>query len=187
MISAVLDACVLYSASLRDFLLHLADDGLVEPFWSEEIQNEWTRNLLQNRPDLKLEKLDRTRREMDLHFPLALVRGYESIVPSLTLPDPNDRHVLAVAIHVKAEYIVTFDLNDFPKAALLPHGIKAVSPEEFVMQLVQNEPRHVLQTVREHRSNLTRPSKTVDEYIETLEKHGLPKTATFLREHQADI
>jgi hypothetical protein len=98
MTSAILDACVLYSASLRDFLLRLAEKGLFHPRWSEEIRNEWIRNLLQNRPDLKREKLERTCRNMDTSFPKSLVCGYEFITPTLTLPDPKDRHVLATAI-----------------------------------------------------------------------------------------
>jgi len=187
MISVVLDACVLYSASLRDFLLRLADAGLFDPYWSEEIQNEWTRSLLQKRSSSIWEKLERTRREMSSHFPNGLVQGYESITPTLTLPDPKDRHVLAVAIHVEAEYIVTFNLRDFPKAALQPYGIQAISPDEFALRLIHNEPQHVLVAVKEHRLGLKKPSKTVVEYLETLEKQGLPKTVAFLRKHETDI
>ena len=106
MISAVFDSCVLYSASLRDFLLRLGIAHLVMPFWSEEIHNEWMRNLLQKRPNLEAEKLERTRQKMDFHFPSALVHEYEFLIPTLQLPDSNDRHVLAVAIQAKAEYIV---------------------------------------------------------------------------------
>ena len=95
MISAVYDACVLYSASLRDILFCLADKEFISPLWSEEIHNEWIRSLLRNRPDLLKEKLERTCQKMDFHFPNGLVRGYEVITPTLSLPDPNDRHVLS--------------------------------------------------------------------------------------------
>jgi predicted nucleic acid-binding protein len=148
MISAVYDACVLYPAALRDFLLRLAYAGLVSPFWSEEIHDEWTRSLLRNRSDLSQEKLERTRRKMDTQFPNGLVQGYETIISTLTLPDQNDRHVLAVAIHAKVECIVTFNLNDFPKAVLQPYGIEAVSPDEFVLRLIQRIPSHVLDVVK---------------------------------------
>ena len=187
MISAVLDACVLYSAALRDLLLRLAEDKLVDPFWSEEIRTEWIRSLLRKRPKLKREKLERTCREMDAFFPGSLVVGYELITPTLTLPDLNDRHVLAVAIHVKAECIVTFNLNDFPKMNLQPYSIEAVSPDEFAVRLIHDEPHHFLQAIRDHRLSLKKPSKTVDEYLETLEKQGLPKTVAFLRKHESDI
>ena len=187
MIRAVLDACVLYSASLRDFMLRLAGAKVYHPRWSEEIQNEWTRNLLQNRPDLTREKLERTCREMDLHFPHGLVRGYDSILSALTLPDPNDRHVLAAAIHAKARIIVTFDLSDFPETALYHYGIEALSPDEFVLRLIQKRSDRVLQAVKDHRLGLTRPPKTVDEYLTTLENRGLLRTVAFLREHENNI
>jgi len=187
MISAVYDACVLYLGSLKDFLLRLAFAGLVNPLWSEEIQNEWSRSLLRKQSELKREKLERTCQEMNFHFPNGLVRGYESITPTLTLPDPNDRHVLAVSIHAKAEYIVTFNLHDFPQTALLPYNIKAVSPDEFALRLIHGEPHHVLQAIRDHRLSLKKPPKTTAEYLATLEQQGLLKTVAFLRRHEADI
>jgi predicted nucleic acid-binding protein len=187
MTKTVLDACVLYSASLRDFLLRLAEDKLFDPFWSPEIQNEWTRSLHQNRPDLKRENLERTCRRMKSYFPNASVRGYEHIISTLMLPDPKDRHVLAVAIHAEAEYIVTFNLKDFPKTVLQSYGIEAISPDEFSFRLIQRMPLAVLQAAKKHRQHLTRPPKTASEYLATLEKQGLPQTVVFLREHEEDI
>ena len=187
MTKAVFDACVLYSGALRDFLLRLADVNLIEPFWSEEIHDEWMRSLLRNRPDLIRDKLERTRRKMDTNFPGALIHGYESIIPTLSLPDPNDRHVLAVAIHAKAEYIVTFNRADFPKSHLQPYGIEAVSPDEIVLRMIQKRPSHIIATVKDHRLNLKRPPKSVHEYLATLERQGLPKTVAFLWEHEVDI
>jgi len=187
MIKAVYDACVLYSASLRDLLLRLAETGLVDPYWSADIRNEWTRSLLRNCPDVNREKLARTCRKMDARFPCSLVQGYESIIPTLQLPDPDDRHVLAAAIYAKAESIVTLNLKHFPKSTLLPYGIEALSPDEFVSRLIQENPIRVLETVEYHRSSLKNPPKTVDEYLTTLKKQGLPKTVAFLREHKDNI
>ena len=45
----VLDACVLYSAHLRDFLLYLAQQKLYKPRWSDRNNDEWVRNVLKNR------------------------------------------------------------------------------------------------------------------------------------------
>ena len=187
MIEAVFDACVLYSAPLRGFLLHLASSQLIVPYWSEEIQEEWTRNLLQNRPDLVRENLEGTHRKMDFHFPRGRIHGYEPITSTLTLPDPNDKHVLAVAIHTGAKYIVTFNLKDFPKTVLQPYEIEALTPDTFVFQLIQKTPDRVCRATRNHRLSLTRPPKTVDEYLATLEKQGFTRTVAFLREHEAEI
>ena len=187
MISAVLDSCVLYSAPLRDFLLRLAEDKLINPFWSEDIHNEWIHSLLKKRPKLLREKLERTRWEMDTFFPESIVQGYETIIPTLQLPDPKDRHVLAVAIHAKAKHIVTFNLKDFPASALLPYQVKAISPDDFVQGIIEYDAQTFITTVAKHQAFLKNPPKMMAEYLATLEKQGLSKTVTFLREHRADI
>jgi hypothetical protein len=89
--TAVYDACVLYPAPLRDFLMWLALSGRFRARWSLEIHNEWKRNLLKNRPDLTTEQLDRTSELMDQAIPGACVTGYENLVEGLILPDMNDR------------------------------------------------------------------------------------------------
>ena len=187
MIKAVLDANVLYSAPLRGFLLHLATHQEIIPFWSDEIQDEWIRNLLRNRPDLKRASLERTRRNMAVHFPEGRVWGYESIIQTLWLPDVKDRHVLAAALHAKAECIVTFNLDDFPSTVLQSYPIEAISPDEFIFRLLQKRPERIFDVVKLHRLSLTRPPKTVEEYLATLEKQGIPKTVGVLSKHRADI
>ncbi|WP_373515171.1 hypothetical protein [Persicitalea sp.] len=73
---AVLDACVLYPAPIRDLLLNLADFDLFAPKWTDEIQKEWTRNLLANRPDLLSSQLNRTIEAMNKAFPESNVKNY---------------------------------------------------------------------------------------------------------------
>lgn len=187
MIDVVYDACVLYSASLRDLLLHIAKVKLVRPHWSDDIHEEWIRSLSRNRPDLNRESFWRTRRLMDAEFKGSLTKGYESLVPTLKLPDPNDRHVLAVAIQTHSSSIVTFNLNDFPKAILEPYGIVAISPDDFIFRFCQESPQFIFRAVKNHRLYLSRPPKTATEYLATLEKQKLPKTVAFLREHESGI
>ena len=135
------DACVLYPAPLRDLLMHLALADLFQARWTDAIHDEWTRNVLANRPDLTPESLGRCRELMDAHVPDCLVAGYEPLIPTLSLPDPDDRHVLAAAIHGGAGTIVTFNLGDFPASALGPFSIEAVHPDEFVVRLWDESPR----------------------------------------------
>ena len=99
---AFFDANVLYPSGLRNFLMHLALTGIFRAHWSQEVHDEWIRNLLRNRPDITRDKLERTRRLMDQAAPDALVTGYESLIDSLELPDRDDRHVLAAAIRCGA-------------------------------------------------------------------------------------
>jgi len=94
----VYDACVLYPALFRDFLMQVALAGGLRPKWIRRIQEEWKRNLLLNRSDLSRSTLDRTTRLMDAALPSACVEPDEALIASLQLPDPDDHHVLATAI-----------------------------------------------------------------------------------------
>src|SRR3954468_4203517 len=132
---ALLDACVLYPAPVRDFLMRLALTGLFQARWTDAIHDEWTRNVLADRPDVTRESLERCRRLMDEHVPDCLVTGYEFLIPTLSLPDPDDRHVLAAAVHGGAGAIVTFNLKDFPASVLGGYHIEPVHPDEFIVRL----------------------------------------------------
>ena len=186
-LTALLDANVLYPAGLRDLLLRLADRYLYAPLWSADIHAEWMRSLLADRTDIDAGVLDRTRTVMDGHFPDAIVTGYQTLAAQLKLPDPDDRHVLAAAIHGGADVIVTANLRDFPVSRLAPYGLAAQHPDAFVADLFENDPEAVLAAVRGHRAALRNPPRSVSDYLTALERLGLDKTASLLRTREADI
>lgn len=179
--TVVYDACVLYPAPLRDLLMHVALADLCRAKWTDAIHEEWTRNLLMNRPDLQLAQLQRTRDLMNAHVRDCMVTGYESLISTLVLPDPYDRHVLAAAIHCRAGLIITFNLRDFPEAALRAYGVEARHPDRFLMDLLIAAPELFYAAARLHRSTLKHPPKTVDEYLQTLTAQGLTQTVEGLR------
>ena len=82
------------------------------------------------------EKLNRTRDLMNKHIHGCLVTGFEPLITTIKLPDPDDRHVAAAAIHTRAEGIITFNLKDFPEESLELFNIKAIHPDEFIMDLM---------------------------------------------------
>jgi hypothetical protein len=112
--TVIYDACVLYPAPLRDLLMRLALTDLYRARWTDMIHDEWTHSVLKQRTDLKAEDLKRTRSLMNAHVRDSLVTGFEHLIPSVELPDADDRHVVAAAIHGGASLIVTFNLKDFP-------------------------------------------------------------------------
>ena len=106
-----MDACVLYPAPVRDVLLSFAAEGLFHAKWSDIIQDEWVSNLLKNRSDLKKEQLDQTVHAMNLAFPDATVKNFESLISGINIPDKDDRHIVACAIKCNADLIVTFNIK----------------------------------------------------------------------------
>ena len=185
--AALLDANVLYPAGLRDMLLRLASRHLYAPLWSEAIHEEWIRSLLRNRPDLAVEKLERTRSMMDAHFPAAIVTDYDALMADIDLPDLGDRHVLAAAIHGGADVIVTFNQQDFPAAQLAEHAMAAKHPDAFIGDLFDSNPDTVLAAARDHRNALKKPPKSSEEYLADLERIGLVRSAALLRERMDAI
>lgn len=180
--SVVYDACVLYPAPLRDLLMRLAVTDLFRAKWTDEIHDEWIRNVLANRVDLKQEQLERTRTLMNSHVRDCLVTGYEFLIPTITLPDPDDRHVLAAAIRSQSSVILTFNLKDFPQEALEKFDIEALHPDDFITDLIDLDPAKVLEAVSLHRQSLKNPPKNPDEYLDTLLQQGLPETVSQLRQ-----
>lgn len=178
--TAVYDACILYPAPLRDFLMWLGLSGRFRARWSVQIHDEWKRNLLKNRPDLTAEQLDRTSALMDRAIPDALVAGYEPLVAGLALPDPDDRHVLAAAIRCHASVIVTFNEKDFPANILESFGLEAQHPDVFVENLFDLDQAAVVAAAQRQRQQLKSPPMDVDRYLEALRKQVLTQTAKAL-------
>lgn len=185
--TVIYDACVLYPAPLRDLLMRLAVTNLFKARWSDEIHSEWIRNVLQQRPDLTLEQLTRTKNLMNSNVRDCLVTGYEELIPGLQLPDSEDRHVLAAAISCHASIIVTFNLKDFPEQVLAPYGIESQHPDDFILHLIDLNPSEICQVAKRHRSSLKNPPKTPKEYLESLKKQGLLQSVAALQNFCSDI
>ena len=172
--TVVYDACVLYPARVRNILMQIAVSELVKAKWTREIEREWISNLLEKRPDLTLDKLNKTAALMERVVPDCIVENYESLTEVLELPDPNDRHVLAVAIHCDAQVIVTFNTKDFPSEALMPYNIEAVHPDTFLINQYDLSNVEVIKAVKAIRGRLRKPKLSAEAYLESLELTNLP-------------
>lgn len=177
--TAVLDANVLYPALLRNVLLSLAHADLYSAKWSAHIRDEWTRNLLKDRPEMG-EKIQRAVEAMEEAVPDCLVTGYEHLIEGLTLPDPDDRHVLAAAITGHADAIITWNQRDFPEEVLNSFGIELQTPDEFVLNQIMLRASVALTALKAMRMRLERPEITAEALVNLLEKRGLPQTAAHL-------
>jgi predicted nucleic acid-binding protein len=178
---AVLDANVLFSFQLRNLLLHLAVAGRFEPLWSEEIMAECLRAL---GDDAGVSESQRAHllEQMRIYFPGAWGGGHARAADGLLLPDEADRHVIALALHHEAEFIVTRNLRHFPADLLHPLGTEPVDPDEFVEILFVIDPDAVLATAEAHRRSLKAHPLDPSAYLESLRTHaGVPRAAELLR------
>lgn len=185
--TVIYDACVLYPAPLRDLLMQLALTGAYRARWSDQIHDEWTRNVLKNRPDLTSAQLDRTVELMNRAVPDCVVKDYEPLVKGLDLPDEDDRHVLAAAIKCGASVIVTYNLRDFPTEFLECYEIEALHPDVFLSDIWDLDQAAVLEAARRQRASLKNPIHTPRELLDTLLKQQLPEFVKHLSNFESLI
>ncbi len=182
--TVIYDACVLYPQVLRDILLQLSMTEMFRARWTDRIQREWADAIKRSRPELDPERIDRTCNIIRRVFPECYITGHELLIDSLTLPDPNDRHVLAAAIHAHAQVIVTTNLRHFPEDALKPYAMTAQHPDEFIHHLFGIDPTATADAVRLVRQRLKKPAYEPAAFLDLLAQTGLPRSAAALREQQ---
>jgi predicted nucleic acid-binding protein len=178
---AVLDACVLLPASLRDTLLRLAErPRMYTPKWSNQIWAEVTRNL-ESRRKLTAENIAYLTAQVQLHFPEAEVEGYEKLTAAMT-NDPKDRHVVAAAVRAKAQVIVISNLKDFPRSSLAEWQIEARRPDQFLTDLYALDPKTVISRLREQAATIGR---SLPDLLTTL-RLGAPNFAVMIAAKELD-
>jgi len=167
--------------------MELASASLFRAKWSEDIHQEWTEALLANRSDLTADQLRRTCDLMNAAVPDSLVEGHHCLIDSLVLPDPDDRHVLAAAIHAGADAIVTFNLRDFPQAVMNEFNLEVLHPDDFIQFQYDFNNAAVIIAAQRCRERLKNPPRTVVEYLDTLAQQRLPKTVALLTPYSSII
>ncbi|MCF8504178.1 MAG: PIN domain-containing protein [Caulobacter sp.] len=161
--AAVLDADVLYPMMLHDTLLRAAAAGCFRMHWSEQILDEVTRNLVETY-GMEPAKAAALRQAMATAFPDADVQGWEPLEAQMA-NDPKDRHVAAAAVVAEATVIVTSNLRHFQA---LPEGVVALSPDQFLQRLAEEEPERLRAALEAQVRAYRRPPVTLVELLERL-------------------
>jgi hypothetical protein len=181
---AVFDACILYPFHLRNIIVQAAVDRLVDARWTDEIHDEWIRSLAADTPTIPIERLQTTRRLMN---DALTISGYEDLVPTVSLPDPDERHVVAAAIAAGASIILTSNLKDFPAAALKKYGLRRQTPDAFLTGLYDHVPDLVVGSLANARRNLNKSRVSASDFIEILNHQKLTQLATRIRQRPTDL
>jgi predicted nucleic acid-binding protein len=183
--TVVLDACTLFPMLVRDVLLTLAGHEFFNPKWSAIIRAEWMRNLSQRLGEPSggktVMRVQRIAAAMDAAFPDAAIE-FECAQAAILEPvHVKDRHVVATAMAVQADAIVTFNIADFAAAHLKEHlQIEVIHPDDFVMDLVDLHEKRAVSAFRELRARKQSPPWTPNELIQRLQKSGLVQTSLWL-------
>ncbi len=178
---AILDANILYPAVLRDLFMELAVQGCFQAKWSDKINDEWINSLLRKEPQRDISKLIRTKNKMNQAILDSVVEDFDHIIPTLHLPDDDDRHVLAAAIKSNSDYIVTNNLKDFPDSELEKYGVAKISPDDFALMIFGNNRIEFETSIIRIMARLKNPPMEYEDYLLKLRKQGLNKTVDALQ------
>lgn len=141
---------------------------MYRPLWSEDILEELRRNLVEDlgKSQGQAQHLTAT---MVAAFPEATVEGHQSFTVHMG-NHPKDRHVLAVAVKEGAKTIVTANVKHFPDQILKPYGIQALSPDDFLINLLDRAKIDILQILSEQASQLYRPTRSIEQVLAKIGK-----------------
>lgn len=118
---------------------------------------------------------------MNANVPDCLVEGYEPLINGLSLPDQDDRHVVAAAIKGQAESIITFNLKDFPAQELEPLGLTVIHPDEFLCDMFELDSSACVKAAQQQRSSLKKPPMMQEEFLACLQRQKLPSFVSKLK------
>nr|WP_240978891.1 PIN domain-containing protein [Longimicrobium terrae] len=166
----------MFPFQLRNFLLHASTFEIFEPLWSEDILNEIARHLPE-KAGLNAQQISHLLDQMQRAFPGALGTGYTHLIEGLALPDADDRHVLALAVHYEAEFIVTHNVRDFPNDRLAPWNVQALTADDFIQRLSSTHEDQLRAAAEQHRLSLKRAPYTPEQYLDSLRSGFLPRFA----------
>jgi hypothetical protein len=169
--TAVLDACVLVPIVLADTLLRVAEKGLYRPLWSQRILAEAQAAVEEIHPGLDAGRRFASMREA---FGDAMVTGWEDLQSGISLPDKDDRHVVAAAVRGAAQGIITANVKDFPATALEPLGLEAVVPDDFLLDQLDLSPPTILRVIREQAAHTANPPRSARDVASLLGRAGAP-------------
>ena len=177
---AFLDTNCLYGAYLCDTLLRLAETGTYRPLWSADVLDELERNLLRRGlPDTAVKhRLSQMRKS----FPDAEVRGYQTLIDSMTC-DPKDRHVLAAAVRSDAHVIVTINVRDFPESSVAPYDITVTTPDDFLLDQLDLYPGPTVAALQAQADAYTTPAMTIEDLLGRLAAAGVTRFASQAARH----
>lgn len=179
----VIDANIFITSWVTDLLLSSSAQGLFIPLASEDI-------LLEVREHIatawkKVPSADPQRYVSQLARYLSdmrrIVDGYSQLIASVELPDPDDRHVLAAAIQGHAQYILTWNIKDFPPSSLAAYDIRAITPDELMSQLFHAAPQQVLSAISAIVREKNHPPRTLEEELDGLSRNRLAHFVSLVR------
>jgi hypothetical protein len=100
------------------------------------------------------------------------------------LPDIRDEHLLECALIAACEFIVTFNLRDFPDSVLEVRNLVAITPDQYLMDLVDNIGVEIAtKEVKDLLVGYKNPVLTAHDFAHRLLRSNCPRIAEWTVRH----
>lgn len=135
----VADANVLYPRVVRDYLLIAAEHEIIQVHWSPQILTDMADHLVANRYNFDRAAAERLTSAMTRTFPDALITPQPEHFAHLeqyTLPDDDDRDVMATALTCEADIICTDNIKHFPIRVMDDLGLTVMTADTLFLLLM---------------------------------------------------
>lgn len=179
-----MDANVLYSKTLRDWLILLqleSSGGLYELCWTEDILAEAIYHYRRNHPTIDGGVVTTIRDQIARSLEGGRIDDF--VIDGSFPGDPHDQHVHAAAVAGGATYLITQD-GGFTAAAIdldtLPYEVH--SPDSFLVLVDNSAPDHVRAVTAEQETYWSRRPRTKT-LVDALREERCPEFAQRVLEH----
>jgi hypothetical protein len=174
----LVDANVFFGPRMRDLMMHLHAQELINLHWTKEIEAEWTRNVVAKQ-GADAEDIQACLRGMREAVDGWEVTGYNKYKAKFEPVDPKDLHVAAAAYKLslddwpgQAVALVTKNVKDFPQKAFAQTHVIRYSLSGYIDALYADEPGRVAKVAEGCRKKLKSPPLTRERYVAVLMTHA---------------
>ena len=96
-------------------------------------------------------------------------------------PDHGERAHVAACLDGRATVLLTRNLRDFAAHALAETGVRVLTADDYLVDLLRRRPRAVVDGVRQTAAARKNPSTSTAELLDRIENAGAPRFAVALQ------
>lgn len=172
------DANELFPFAIMDIVLALAEDLVINFVWSDEVLDEWERVIVRDGKRTP-ESAQRVAQAVRSFFAAGRIdpSTYRPLVEGTPGPDLDDRVHTAAAIGGRATVLLTRNRRDFPVEHLAANGVKLMSADDYLRDLLRRRPTDILATVRRLAAEKRTPPMSSCNLVDGLRRAGAARFA----------
>jgi predicted nucleic acid-binding protein len=177
-----IDTSELFPFTIMDVLLTLSEDFFFTWIWTDELLDEWETVIVRHGQRTAASARSVTN-AVRAHFGSGRIEPivYRDQVTSDLSADPGDRVHIAACLYGRADVLITRNIKDFQSRRLAEHGVKVMTADDYLMNLVHRHPKAVLKSFIATASARNRPPVTPRELADRMTAAGAPRFAGRIR------